>query len=215
VLDVGCASGSYLLALRDKGWDVHGIEIDAGAARYAREQHGLPVRAGAAEAVLSEYSEEQFDLVTMWHVLEHLHDPYRVLSEAHRIIKPGGTLMFEVPNYASLPSTLFGKYWFTLEAPRHLYHFTPRTLTRMLSKAGFGLRRLRGVPAPQAIAWSLHIARDQWVGNSQVFEFPLNPMLLGLLFPVDWLMARFRLSSVVNGMAVRLSSDGPQDRCTA
>ena len=206
VLDIGCGRGLYLIALRKMGWKVSGIEIDADSAKCAREQYGLSVRTGPAEEALGEFADKQFDVVTMWHVLEHLFDPSGVLSEVHRILKPGGILMLEVPNFDSFASSLFGKHWFTLEVPRHLYHFTPQTLSAMLAKNGLSLRKLRGVPAPQAIAWSLQILWNWWTRNSRGLSLCVNPVLMTLIFPMDWIMARFRLSSAMSAVAMKPSS---------
>jgi 2-polyprenyl-3-methyl-5-hydroxy-6-metoxy-1,4-benzoquinol methylase len=202
-LDIGASNGFYLVELRNKGWEVHGVEVDAEAARYAREQYGLSIRTGAAEDVLGDFPDEHFDLVTMWHVLEHLFDPLQVLSEVRRILKPGGILMLELPNLHCLPSALFGKYWGYLDVPRHLYHFTPQTLSTMLAKAGLSLNGIRGNASPKAIAWSLRILRQRWTGNSQDFDSPHNPIFLTLIFPLTWIMARFRLCSEMSAVATK------------
>jgi 2-polyprenyl-3-methyl-5-hydroxy-6-metoxy-1,4-benzoquinol methylase len=106
ILDVGCSSGEYLARLRSLGWHTSGIELDADAARHAREVLKLDVFTGSAENALPNYPDGSFDVVTMWHVLEHLSEPALVLRQVKRILKPGGRLILEVPNYRSLWCTL-------------------------------------------------------------------------------------------------------------
>jgi SAM-dependent methyltransferase len=194
-LDIGCNGGGYLLALRRMGWDVHGIEMDPAVAEYARAQFGLDVRTGSAEAALPEIPDGHFDVVTMWHVLEHLADPSRVLSEIHRILKPGGRLMLEVPNFGSVARSVLRTYWFPLELPRHFYHFTPPTLEALLRKAGFEETGVRGVPSALSMTLSVQLMWNRWTGNLAGRGIILNPVLLCLSFPPSWLLAQFGLSS--------------------
>lgn len=135
LLDIGCASGAFLRAMTERGnWQVHGVEMNTQVAAYAHERYGLDVLPGRLEDV--RYRDHAFDVVTMWDVLEHVHDPHAVLCEIRRILKPDGLLVVRVPNLASLEAGVFGKYWAGLDLPRHLYVFTPASLTRMLARAG-------------------------------------------------------------------------------
>ena len=81
----------------------------------------------------------------MWQALEHVHDPLRVLCEAHRLLVPGGKIVVAVPNMDSLPYRWFGRAWQGLDLPRHLTHFSPRTLHKMLQRAGFQVGPVRMV----------------------------------------------------------------------
>jgi len=203
LLDIGCASGYYMAAMRDMGWETYGVEVDAEAAEYAREHYGLDVRTGMAESTLENFLDSYFDVVTMWHVLEHLFDPSLVLTEVYRVLKPGGMLMLEMPNFDSLPASVFGAYWFPLEIPRHLYHFTPQTLETMLAKTGFRLIKLTGVAAPIEIVWSLHTLWCQLTGASQDGRLVWSPALMLLLYPIDWVLSRFKLSTFFGAVAIR------------
>jgi len=203
LLDVGCTVGRYLLALRERGWHVQGIEIDPYAAQYARSRHGLDVRTGDAEDLLGRMEDASFDVVTMWHVLEHLFDPTAVLTQVRRILKPGGLLMMELPNFKCPFARLFGDYWFPLEVPRHLYQFTPRTLKSMAQKAGLEPVTIKGVPSPEAVALSLLALGKRRTGDLKGEELSLSPLLLTLAFPLSWLMARLDLSDHMATVLVR------------
>jgi SAM-dependent methyltransferase len=130
LLDVGCATGIFLQGIRNCGnWEPYGVEINEHAAHIAQE-HGLDVRLGTLER--AGFADEFFDVVTLWDVLEHLHDPAGSLREIYRILKPDGLVVIRVPNASSWDSRLFGRYWAGLDAPRHLYVFTPKTLDALL-----------------------------------------------------------------------------------
>lgn len=136
ILDIGCAAGTFLLGMQAQGkWQTYGVEISPEVARIARKRHNLNVFTGTLEEAA--FADQMFDAVTMWDVLEHVHDPTATLREIRRILKPDGLLLVRVPNLASWDAQLFGKTWAGLDAPRHLYVFTPDTLTQMLAQAGF------------------------------------------------------------------------------
>jgi 2-polyprenyl-3-methyl-5-hydroxy-6-metoxy-1,4-benzoquinol methylase len=137
LLDIGCATGTFLLEMQKQpGWTLTGLEPDAGAAEAARA-NGLQVIHSSLDEL--ELPDASFDAVTMWDVLEHLHDPSAALGKIHRLLKPGGVLVARLPNGASHDARLFGPYWAGLDAPRHLYVFTPQTLAALLGQNGFEL----------------------------------------------------------------------------
>ncbi len=135
LLDVGCGDGGQLARLRDMGWQVEGQEVDATAAERARVEHGLRVHVSPLrDAGLTDAS---FDVVTMSHVIEHVHDPMALLKECHRILKPEGTLIAVTPNAKGCGHQRFRSNWMPLEPPRHLHLFSPPTLRHMARLAGF------------------------------------------------------------------------------
>ncbi|HUF37328.1 MAG TPA: class I SAM-dependent methyltransferase [Anaerolineales bacterium] len=135
ILDVGCSTGAFLLGMRAyPGWELRGVEISDHAAAIAREQ-GLDVFTGTLEE--ASFQDGEFDAVTLWDVLEHLHDPAATLREILRILKPGGVLVLRVPNHDSWDARIFGAYWAGLDAPRHMFVFDLRSLRNMLCQAGF------------------------------------------------------------------------------
>jgi SAM-dependent methyltransferase len=136
ILDIGCATGAFLLAMQMHGrWQVNGVELNDKVARIACERYGLEVFAGTLEE--ARFPAAHFDAVTLWDVLEHLHDPMSSLREIHRILKPGGIVVLRVPNLRSWDAHLFGEYWAGFDAPRHLYVFTPQMMNELLARSGF------------------------------------------------------------------------------
>jgi len=134
--DVGCATGLFLNNMQQKkGWDLSGVEINQYAAIIAHDKFGLDIFVGTLEEAA--FPDDFFDAVTLWDVLEHLHNPSLSLQEIHRILKPGGILVFRVPNGKSWSEKIFGQYWAGLDSPRHLYVFDQFTLRRILDKVGF------------------------------------------------------------------------------
>jgi SAM-dependent methyltransferase len=134
VLDVGCGRGVILGALADRGFEVHGVEISAEAARGADPRAEIRIAPTLVEA---DYPDAFFDEIVIWHVLEHLVDPRSTVTEMQRILKPNGRLIVAVPNFESAQARWSGGAWFHLDLPRHLYQFPLSALRRMLGDVGF------------------------------------------------------------------------------
>lgn len=134
ILDVGCGAGKFLAIMQKKGYKAYGLDISATACKLARSQ-GLKVFEGTLETV--RFPRAYFDIITLWHILEHLHRPSANLKEIERILKKDGILLIETPNIQSLSFRLFKKYCFHLELPRHLYQWSFATLQATLQKHGF------------------------------------------------------------------------------
>lgn len=135
ILDIGCGRGWMLNILKDWGWEVYGTELSTESATFARER--LKLNIYTKEVQECSFQEGQFDVVTIWHVFEHLYDPLLTLKESNRILSDNGKLVIEVPNFGGLQARLFGSKWFHLDPPRHLFHFNDKTLKRYLEDAGF------------------------------------------------------------------------------
>jgi len=134
LLDVGCGSGSYLLAMQNLGWQVLGVEPSERAVTHARAA-GLTVWATTLEE--SPLSPSSIDVITFWHVGEHLPNPLATTRHARKLLRSGGRLIVEVPNAESMQARVFRKYWFHLDQPRHLTMWSPQTLSDLLRQAGF------------------------------------------------------------------------------
>ncbi len=135
VLDVGCGGGVFLDLMASAGFDVHGLEPSESARDHLPPAIRDRVQFGPFEN--AKFQENSFDLVTLWHVLEHVPAPLDTLIKARELLGPGGELVVEVPNYGSIEARWLGPFWFALDVPRHFWHFTPATLRSMAEKAGF------------------------------------------------------------------------------
>lgn len=138
-LEVGCGDGFMLQTLKELGWDVAGIERTDEMAAYARERFGIKVFTKGFEEIPSG---AEFDLIILFQVLEHMSSPLEVLEQCRRLLKPGGKIVIGVPNFESWQSKYAGAEWFHLDAPRHLSHFSPRSLENALGMAGLSVQRI-------------------------------------------------------------------------
>jgi 2-polyprenyl-3-methyl-5-hydroxy-6-metoxy-1,4-benzoquinol methylase len=134
LLELGCGSGELMWGLSALGWRCEGADVDPQAIENARTK-GLDVKLGMVEDLA--YAPDSFDAVLMVHVIEHIHDPRRLLQECYRILKPSGQLSLVTPNANSFLHRVCGRSWFPLEPPRHLHIFTIPAMKRLLEEAGF------------------------------------------------------------------------------
>ena len=139
VLDIGCGRGQSLKILQQYGYTCYGTELSPFSAQKASSIKGLHIY--SRPLVECGFQDHFFDLVIMWHVLEHLPNPRETLQEILRILRPGGNLLLCVPNSKSLQAIIAKHHWFHLDLPRHLYHYSPSTLTTILASTGFTIIR--------------------------------------------------------------------------
>jgi len=137
LLDIGAGTGAFASYMAQSGWRVTGLEPDAQARKVASEAHriqllpidelfGLPV--------------QHYDAITMWHVLEHVHDLAGYMAQLKKLLKPGGCLFIAVPNYTSYDAERYKDYWAAYDVPRHLYHFSPQSMKKLLERNGLKLK---------------------------------------------------------------------------
>lgn len=153
ILDAGCGTGLFLKFARDAGHDVQGIELSESAVQYGRQVYGIPIEQGTLEG--ADLPSEAFDVVTMWHVLEHTPDPVAALKVVEHVLKPGGMLLFGVPSIDSFEAKMFGRRWFSLDAPRHLVHFSPGTARRAVECAGMSVERIEHSNGTAGLTYSI------------------------------------------------------------
>lgn len=187
VLDVGTAGGSFLHVAARRGWQVEGCEPNRWLCDWAERRYGLSVRSGTLFE--QAYAAEQFDVISLWDVLEHVPDPKAVIRECHALLKPNGLLVVNYPDIGSWIARVMKRSWFFLLSV-HLYYFTRASLGRLLADAGltvvlarphfqwlelgYVLRRARtyvGAPAllaERACSWAglAHRRIPYWIGQT-------------------------------------------------
>jgi SAM-dependent methyltransferase len=198
VLDLGCSSGGFLASLRSPSWQLFGIEMSESVAETARQKCGAEVFVG--DILNAPFPPNSFDAITCFHVFEHLYQPREVLAKISEWLKPGGVFFAMMPNIDSAGARIFRSYWYALELPRHLYHFSPKSLRCLAHSVGLeevsmslgrelfiegsaryvmdaGLNRIgfRRVPLAQAKTPSL-----AWRVVRKIFRLTLLPVLTGL-----------------------------------
>ena len=134
LLDLGCGSGSFLHCLRDGAWKLWGVEMSAAAAELARSRHHATILTG--DVLQAPFPPGIFDVITCFHVFEHMTSPHEVLAKVGEWLKPGGIFCVHVPNIEAAEERIFRSYWYPLELPRHLYHFSPRSLCQLAQSSG-------------------------------------------------------------------------------
>lgn len=134
LLDIGCGTGELLNYFQNKKWNVKGIEPDGQAREFARKKYGLDIQDPSELAKLPEGS---FDVITMWHVLEHVADLNDRMDVISSLLKPSGYLIIALPNLNSWDAQHFGKYWAAYDVPRHLHHFSQNAITALAQKYQF------------------------------------------------------------------------------
>ncbi len=166
LLDVGCSTGEFLDYAKTHEWEVIGCELAEHTARIAHERFGCEVRISAFKD--AGFETGYFDVVTMWDVIEHLFDPTAALKEVWRVLRPGGLLVLNTPNYNSLSRLLLGKKWEGLNPPRHLFVFSPATLRMLVDVSGGRVVAMRAVDINPLDIISGTIKRKKYGFNSRV-----------------------------------------------
>lgn len=166
LLDVGCGNGVFIDYVKNNSnLEVVGTEINVDNVTYLTGKKGLDVRLGNLNEI--SFTNQEFDIITLWDVIEHLNDPNHTLAEIKKLLKPDGNLIIRVPNGNSVDFALFGKYWAGLDAPRHLYVFSKKSLSYLLSVHGF-----------QIISSNYHIGG--YLNTLTSLEFFLNDQNISL-----------------------------------
>lgn len=141
ILDIGCATGNFLHYAKERGWLVFGHDVSEFAAHCTRERVGATVVTGPLDT--GAFPHEFFDVITLHHVLEHVADPYDFLSkEVFPLVRAGGLVFIEVPNFASLEARVLKDEWEDLRPEQHLWHFTPESMEILIERVGGSSVRL-------------------------------------------------------------------------
>lgn len=202
VLDVGCAKGEHFEVFNKIGnWRLIGIDFNKRVAEEGRKK-GRKIYCTTLEEF--NYAKESFDLVIMDHLLEHVTNPVSTLKSANRLLKKNGYLIGSVPNINSLDRLLTGRYWGGYHFPRHVYHFTPQTLTKLFEKSHFNLEKV--VFNLHTGHWALSIQNflqsktltKVGIKNGRSFYYSL---LLLFFLPLNFLQKQWRCTGIIDFVA--------------
>ena len=138
-LDIGCGTGEFLNACKQNGWNVTGIEPSEVARKHAKEKFGIEP---LIPEKLFEISEKKFNVITMWHVLEHVHQLHKTIEQINKLLTDDGSLIVAVPNCNSFDAKKYREHWAAWDLPRHIYHFTKKDIEKLFLRFGFKLQEV-------------------------------------------------------------------------
>jgi SAM-dependent methyltransferase len=163
--------------MQKRGWNVMGTEKDAKARNFSLEQWGIRL---LPDEGLFSLPDQSFDVITLWHVLEHLYAPLDYLKKASALLEPAGSLIIALPNPASCDAHHYREYWAAWDVPRHLWHFQPENMEKLALKAGFTLRRTCRMPFD---AFYVSILSEKYRGSKAA-------LLKGVFFgKLSWMLS--------------------------
>ena len=138
LLDIGSGTGAFVNEMKQQGWQVKGLEPDKDARQAAKKIYGLEL---SGMEQFYQLSTGYYDAITLWHVLEHVHDLQPYMQQLKTVLKENGKLFIAVPNYTSKDAANYNEYWAAYDVPRHLYHFSPKAMQVLLEKNNLKLLR--------------------------------------------------------------------------
>lgn len=137
MLDIGSGAGHFVNKMKNHGWDVKGVDASPKAREMVSSRFGIEVV--SPDEWMN--SEKTYDVVTCWHSLEHVHEPWEFLQKIKQQLNENGILLVALPNYHSTDSKKYGADWAAYDTPRHLYHFTPASIEKIMDQNGFYVKR--------------------------------------------------------------------------
>lgn len=188
LLDIGTGTGYFADTMKRGGWQVEAIEKNAHARAFAKEHFGLEVKPDTA---LKDFEPDSFDVITLWHVMEHLEPLNEVWETLNSLLTEKGVLIVAVPNCSSYDARKYGAYWAAYDVPRHLWHFTPGTIQQLGSKHGFILAERHPMPFD---AFYISMLTEKNMRHSCPF---VRGMITGTLAWLHALVKKERSSSMI------------------
>ena len=170
LLDVGCGTGHFIDYCQQHGWQVNGVEPNEIARTQAEDKTKIIIQHDLSEVVDTSY-----EVITLWHVLEHLPDLEQTMNQLKSLLAPGGVLIIAVPNFDAYEATVFDEYWAAYDVPRHLYHFNRKALAQLSKK--HGLKIVRTYPM-KLDSFYISLLSNKNKNNSNKY---INSFVTGLL----------------------------------
>lgn len=140
ILDIGCGTGAFLHTMKIGGWKITGLEPDENAREKAKILYGIEPQPSNNIFNLPDNS---YDAITMWHVLEHVHQLHEYIGQLKNMLTDKGKIFIAVPNYTSYDAQHYGEFWAAYDVPRHLYHFSPAGMKRLVEQHGLTIKKIK------------------------------------------------------------------------
>ena len=158
ILDYGCGVGDFLEHLQKNGYDVLGMEPNDSARKIAQSKIGNK----KVTSTELEHNDQKFDIITLWHVLEHIPNLNEIIGELKNHLTDNGVLIIAVPNHQSYDAKYYGKYWAAYDVPRHLWHFSDKSMSNLLSNFGMKIDKI----SPMKLdAFYVSLLSEKYKGN--------------------------------------------------
>ena len=159
LLDIGSGTGYFIHQARTNGWSVRGVEVSESAKVLCRDKFGIEAMDNDA---IHQLPDSSIDIITLWHVLEHVHDLNGYWKQFQRMLNASGYLVIAVPNIQSTDAGIYGSYWAAIDVPRHLWHFRPEDIVRLAEKHQFVLKDMKGMPLD---AYYVSMLSERYLGR--------------------------------------------------
>jgi SAM-dependent methyltransferase len=196
LLDIGSGTGHFAGTMKKAGWHVKGVEINEKALEFSVSKFELDI---ISPNGINSLVANSFDCITLWHVLEHFHDPFKYVSDIFSLLKSGGICLVALPNCASYDAVYYGSSWAAYDVPRHLWHFSPVTFRLFLEKTGFVLVDLKTLPFD---VFYISVLSEKYKGSRLAF---LTGLIKAFLFALYSAFRKRKSSSII--YILRKSSD--------
>jgi 2-polyprenyl-3-methyl-5-hydroxy-6-metoxy-1,4-benzoquinol methylase len=188
ILDVGAGTGAFLNTMKNAHWNCTGIEPDKTAREKALKLYNLNLKEAKELFLLPA---ESFDAITLWHVLEHVHELHEYVEKLKDLLKTNGKLFIAVPNYTSADAKIYGKFWAAYDVPRHLYHFSPKAIETLLNAHGLQLETMK--PMWYDSVYVSMLSEKYKIGKSN----PAKAFVNGMISNVKTLSSNSKCSSLI------------------
>jgi len=188
ILDIGCGTGAFLNTMKEAGWKITGLEPDDTAITKAKSLYQIQPQPSSE---LFNMSEQQFDAITMWHVLEHVHQLNEYFFQIRKILKDNGTLFIAVPNYTSFDAYFYKETWAAYDVPRHLYHFSPMSMELLVKRYGMKIKTIKPMWFD---SYYVSMLSEKYRGNKLGL---LRAVLIGKISNILCLLNKRKCSSVI------------------
>ncbi|MDR1983894.1 MAG: class I SAM-dependent methyltransferase [Prevotellaceae bacterium] len=190
ILDIGCGTGYFLNEAKRKGWETAGIEKNEQARKSATEHFNLFVK---HETHIYEFPKDSFDVITLWHVLEHLEDLSEIMEKIYDLLLSDGIAVIALPNCSSYDARHYKTYWAGYDLPRHLWHFTPKTMELLAKKFNFNIVYKKPMHFD---SFYVSILSEKYKRHTYVIAF-IKAMFIGAVSNIKALRNKDKGSSIV------------------